>query len=173
MSETWRLSASYSFMKMSQYTDAGLIPDYRFSSSGDPHQSRKFASSSGFSAIGSLTWTCVTSDSFSSLPGVTANANPPIVPSYITMDMRLAWQPNKRLELAVIGRNLLQSVHEEFNENQTYFYLDSEVERACTARSVAILMRRSARHGASTKNHPARNPSLLGRRNPTTIRIGG
>lgn len=38
------------------------------------------------------------------------------VPSYTTMDLRLAWLPNKRLELAVIGRNLLQDEHLEFRQ---------------------------------------------------------
>jgi iron complex outermembrane receptor protein len=36
------------------------------------------------------------------------------VPSYITMDMRLAWRPRKHLELAVVGQNLLQAYHWEF-----------------------------------------------------------
>ena len=35
------------------------------------------------------------------------------VPSYITMDLRLAYRPRKHLELAVIGQNLLQDYHQE------------------------------------------------------------
>ena len=38
------------------------------------------------------------------------------VPSYITMDLRLAWRPRKHLELAVVGQNLLQAHHREFPE---------------------------------------------------------
>jgi iron complex outermembrane receptor protein len=30
------------------------------------------------------------------------------------MDMRLAWRPRKRLELAVVGQNLLQAQHQEY-----------------------------------------------------------
>ena len=37
------------------------------------------------------------------------------VPSYITMDLRLAYRPRKHLELAVIGQNLLQDHHQEYN----------------------------------------------------------
>lgn len=36
------------------------------------------------------------------------------VPSYITMDLRLAWRPRKHLELALVGQNLLQTYHYEF-----------------------------------------------------------
>ena len=35
------------------------------------------------------------------------------VPSYVTMDLRLAWRPRKQLELAVVGQNLLQAYHWE------------------------------------------------------------
>ena len=37
------------------------------------------------------------------------------VPSYISMDVRLGWRPRKHLELAVVGQNLLDSHHQEFN----------------------------------------------------------
>jgi iron complex outermembrane receptor protein len=39
------------------------------------------------------------------------------VPSYITMDLRLAWRPRKHLELAVVGQNLLQTAHYEFGQS--------------------------------------------------------
>lgn len=39
------------------------------------------------------------------------------VPSYITMDLRLAWRPRKHLELAFVGQNLLQDHHYEFAGN--------------------------------------------------------
>jgi iron complex outermembrane recepter protein len=39
------------------------------------------------------------------------------IPSYITMDMRLAWRPRKQVEVAVVGQNLLQSQHLEFPGN--------------------------------------------------------
>jgi iron complex outermembrane receptor protein len=36
------------------------------------------------------------------------------VPSYTEADLRLAWRPREHLELALIGRNLLESQHKEF-----------------------------------------------------------
>lgn len=47
------------------------------------------------------------------------------VPSYITMDLRLGWRPRKYLELAVVGQNLLESKHLEFN--RTFEDFRSEV----------------------------------------------
>jgi iron complex outermembrane receptor protein len=38
----------------------------------------------------------------------------PKIPSYLTLDLRLAWSPRKDLEFAVVGRNLLDNRHPEF-----------------------------------------------------------
>ena len=43
------------------------------------------------------------------------------VPSYISMDLRLAYRPRKNLELAVIGQNLLQDQHQEYNGGITTY----------------------------------------------------
>jgi len=46
------------------------------------------------------------------------------------MDLRLAWRPRKRLELAVVGQNLLQESHREFPGNITASpVLSTEVPR--------------------------------------------
>ena len=42
------------------------------------------------------------------------------VPSYITMDLRLAWRPRQNLELAVVGQNLLQPYHYEFGPSTEF-----------------------------------------------------
>jgi iron complex outermembrane receptor protein len=39
----------------------------------------------------------------------------PLVPAYTAVDMRFAWQVSPRLELAVIGQNLFDARHYEFN----------------------------------------------------------
>lgn len=36
------------------------------------------------------------------------------VPSYLEMDLRLSWRPSERLELSVVGQNLLHSHHPEY-----------------------------------------------------------
>jgi iron complex outermembrane recepter protein len=36
------------------------------------------------------------------------------IPSYVVMDTRLGWRPNKNLEISIVGQNLLDSHHPEF-----------------------------------------------------------
>jgi iron complex outermembrane recepter protein len=50
------------------------------------------------------------------------------VPSYFTLDLKLAWKPVKNLELTLVGQNFLESRHQEFRSEQfsTQVY---EVER--------------------------------------------
>jgi iron complex outermembrane recepter protein len=38
----------------------------------------------------------------------------PATPSYLQLDMRLAWSPTKNFEIALVGRNLLDEKHPEF-----------------------------------------------------------
>lgn len=50
------------------------------------------------------------------------------IPSYVTLDTRLAWQPIKSLNLSITGQNLLDNQHPEFGKD---FILSrpSEIER--------------------------------------------
>jgi iron complex outermembrane recepter protein len=43
-----------------------------------------------------------------------ATTTPIPVPGYLTFDTRVAWKPSSRVELALVGQNLLQSSHQEF-----------------------------------------------------------
>jgi iron complex outermembrane recepter protein len=42
------------------------------------------------------------------------------VPSYFSLDVRLAWKPLPDMELALIGQNLFNSGHKEFGQNQAW-----------------------------------------------------
>lgn len=55
------------------------------------------------------------------------------VEDYLEMDMRLAWRPQRQLQLAVVGRNLLDSSHREFSPSfvQTF---SAEVPRSVYAK---------------------------------------
>jgi iron complex outermembrane receptor protein len=55
----------------------------------------------------------------------------PATPSYLTLDLRLGWSPTKNLSVAIIGRNLLDSKHPEFRNNNPQ--LTREVERSVLA----------------------------------------
>ena len=49
------------------------------------------------------------------------------IDSYFTLDMRVAWRPYDNFELSLVGQNLLDSQHKEFQ--QSLFTGSSEVER--------------------------------------------
>lgn len=53
---------------------------------------------------------------------------------YITLDARLGWQPNSELELALVGKNLLNDNHTEFG-TQFINIVPSELERSIYAKA--------------------------------------
>jgi iron complex outermembrane receptor protein len=52
------------------------------------------------------------------------------VPSYLTVDLRVAWRPVKGLEISLVGQNLLDNRHPEFVQTTFYESVPSEVERS-------------------------------------------
>ncbi len=52
------------------------------------------------------------------------------IPSYLEMDVRLGWQATESLELAVVGRNLLDDHHPEFVGEVFSGDLGTEIERS-------------------------------------------
>ena len=56
------------------------------------------------------------------------------VPSYWTMDMRVGWMARRNLELALVGQNLLDNQHPEFNA-AFYNGIAPEVERSVYAKA--------------------------------------
>ncbi len=56
------------------------------------------------------------------------------IPAYTTLDLRLAWQPRKNLEVSLVGQNLLDSAHAEYGSS---FILStpSKVERGVYLRA--------------------------------------
>jgi len=40
------------------------------------------------------------------------------IPAYVEMDLRLAWRPRERLELALVGQNLLDHAHAEYGTEE-------------------------------------------------------
>ena len=53
----------------------------------------------------------------------------PHTPSYLTADIRLGWAPRKNVEIALVGRNLLDNAHPEFRMAT----MSREVERSAFA----------------------------------------
>ena len=60
----------------------------------------------------------------------TASSLPhPALDGYTTVDLRLGWRPDKRWEVSLLGRNLLDAQHAEFVTNNS---LNEEVHRSAT-----------------------------------------
>lgn len=55
----------------------------------------------------------------------------PALEGYTTMDVRLAWRPSKRLEISLLGRNLLDRQHPEFVTTNS---LNEQVHRSGTVK---------------------------------------
>ncbi len=114
VSEYWRLYGAYTFLNMQLRPDSSLPAATQTGAvNGSAHQSpshQVYLQSSWdlgchweFDLIGRYV---------DALTGFN-----PIVPSYFSLDARLAWKPRPGLEFSVVGQNLLQAHHTEFGTN--------------------------------------------------------
>lgn len=108
--ERWRLYGAYTLLHLFLHEEPGLRSTAETFEGVSPHNQVYLQSSWDlgckfeFDLIGRYVET---------LPGFD-----PHVPSYITLDARLAWRPRRNLELAVVGQNLLDSHHLESGTSQ-------------------------------------------------------
>jgi iron complex outermembrane receptor protein len=111
VSERWRLSTGYTFLRLFMHDGVGGPT----TNGNSPSHQVSLRSSWNLRENLDFDLTARYVDCLTDLD----------VPSYITMDLRLAWRPRKHLELAVVGQNLLQAHHYEFG--RTTGNLDCEV----------------------------------------------
>ena len=105
VTEGWRLQAAYTFLQMQLHHDAG---------SGDTTSERderrsphhQFSLRSSMDLLHNVEFDCA----FRYVEGLPDFQ----IPSYAVVDVRLAWRPLKDLELAIVGQNLLDNRHPEF-----------------------------------------------------------
>lgn len=117
MFEWWRLNGTYTFTKINLHPDAGaFIADAASENSSPQHQMHlqsswdlpheveldligRFVSAlKGFNAAGT--------------PGF-----PDAIDAYFSLDTRVSWSPIKKLNLSLVGQNLLDSHHPEFGSD--------------------------------------------------------
>ena len=67
--------------------------------------------------------------------GESVQGSPALIPSYIDMDLRLAWRPEKNLEFQVVGQNLLHSYVQQFNAENATIQLPTEIPARSTGKS--------------------------------------
>lgn len=122
MSDTWRFTAWYSFLQM-ELNELDVTPEY--SEAGDsPHNQARLQSSWDLPRDWQFDLALRYVDN---LPSVQQ------VPSYLSMDVRLAWVPSENFELALVGQNLLDDHHMEFNPYQ-YSIFPTQPRRSAFAK---------------------------------------
>lgn len=98
----WRLVATYSFLKMELENEPGHVPE--FFENQDPVHTVSIRSS--MDLLANLQF---------DIWGRYVDALPAFdVDPYIDLDLRLAWNPTKRLQIAAVGQNLIESERFEF-----------------------------------------------------------
>jgi len=112
----WRLQAAYSYLQIQVHHDTALDPNEEGHS---PHH--QFTLRSVLDLPGNLQFDSVVRY-VDSLPALN-------IGSYVALDLRLAWWPTKNLEIALIGRDLLDNRHPEFTPSNVAT-LTTEVERS-------------------------------------------
>jgi iron complex outermembrane receptor protein len=105
ITDWWRVQAAYTFLQMQLHRDAGSRDTTTEANEGrNPHH--QFSLRSSVDLPHDIEFDC-TVRYVESLPDFQ-------IPSYVVMDARLAWRPFKNLELAIVGQNLLDDRHPEF-----------------------------------------------------------
>jgi len=115
----WRLSASYTFLRMH------LHPGPTSSATGETTEG---ASPRNQASIRSA-WDLGRDWEVDLAARYVDHLPARLTPSYITMDLRLGWRPTDGLELAVVGQNLLDAAHKEFDGTQDLVRF-TEIQRA-------------------------------------------
>lgn len=109
----WRIQTSYSYLKLKPQYTGDIFSDRQLQmleQSTQTHQALVSSSmnlSNGVTFDASARYTSATSHG--QIDGSVYK-----VPAYTALDARLAWQKNKNLEFAIVGKNLLKSRHTEF-----------------------------------------------------------
>ena len=116
----WKLQTAYTYLRMFLHTDAGFSPMGEVQEGWSPVNQVYFQSS----------WDLRRDIQFDMMLRYVDALTTLDVPSYVTMDFRLAWCPSKRFEAAWVGRNLLTPSHLEYVRNQGPESQQTEVERA-------------------------------------------
>lgn len=102
----WTVSASYSLLRMLLHTAPGLSGGE--AAEGESPQNQLYMRSS---------WDLTRTTKFDLIGRYTDSLSAFNVPSYFTMDTRLAWRPSDQVEVVVIGKNLLDAAQPEYGND--------------------------------------------------------
>jgi iron complex outermembrane receptor protein len=111
----WRLHAGYDLLRENIHVKPGEIDETgALNETADPESQFSVRSSmdleNHLQLDAALRWV----DSLTIDDGPTNGTLAGIVPSYYELDARLAWHPTKKIELSIVGQNLLHAHHPEY-----------------------------------------------------------
>ena len=125
ISNSWRLQGSYSFLQVNMELLDDTVPEVILDNVEDSSPHHQVSLRSSFNLPENveldLWWRYV-----DRLPVFD-------ISSYVTLDVRLAWAPVESLELALVGQNLLEDQHLEF-EPEFLGTVATEVQRSVYAK---------------------------------------
>jgi iron complex outermembrane receptor protein len=106
VTKRWRLQGSYSYLEVQLHREAGSLDSTTERTTEGSSPRNQFFIRSLFD----LGWNIEFDSTLRYVDVLPA----PKIPSYLTLDLRLAWSPRKNLEFAIVGQNLLDDRHPEF-----------------------------------------------------------
>ena len=109
----WRLTAGYSVIVF----DEDAAPDLFSSRLTDTNANHQVMGRSVFDLPGDVEFD-VAAFWVDGREGTTPTLRPKNVQQYVRLDLRIAWKPLDFLEIALVGQNLIDSRHAEFNDVQ-------------------------------------------------------
>jgi iron complex outermembrane receptor protein len=124
----WTVRAAYTYLQVQTGAADGSIPVGQNTAishtpliaTGDPHNQFYLRSSMDFPHHVQLDLSARYVDQLSNFK----------IPSYISMDARLSWQPTEHIEVSVVGQNLLDNQHPEFQGNFSTADVRHEIPRS-------------------------------------------
>ena len=100
----WKLRAWYAFLRLVLQEPITLAPRSERIEGSSPHHQAFLMSS----------WDLARDLEFDLLARYVDELPSQVVPSYLSLDLRLGWRPGRNVEFSVVGKNLLDSSHLEF-----------------------------------------------------------
>jgi iron complex outermembrane receptor protein len=124
----WTVRAAYTYLQVQTGATDGNIPVGQNTAithtpliaTGDPHNQVYVRSSMDFPHHVQLDLSARYVEQLSNFA----------IPSYISMDARLSWQPTEHIEVSVVGQNLLDNQHPEFQGNYSTAGTRHEIPRS-------------------------------------------
>jgi iron complex outermembrane recepter protein len=125
----WKLRGSYTWMETDLRLNHSTDPANAFAERSSPRQQFMIRSSLDLPHNVEFDLAFRYVESLETRDFDSATPRTRHVPSYPSLDARIAWHPCRNLEIAIVGQNLLQNEHREFNPT-TIRGPSAEVERS-------------------------------------------